>query len=267
MLSVDDVTFSYVADKPVLSDISFKVAAGEVVAIVGRNGAGKSTLLRLLNGLYQPAKGAVIVAGNATSDTPVHLLARSIGTVFQAPEQQIFNPRVRDEIAFGPKQLGLTGAALEARVAEVLDRIGLAGEAETHPLDIDASARRMVAIGSVLAMQPPILLLDEAQRGLDKTAMQRLSTIIETEKARGTAVILVCHDMDFVARLADRVLGLARGVLAADLPTRDFFTDADLTASIGVEVPDVLQLSQGLGLAPALTPEQFAAFYLARKKA
>jgi energy-coupling factor transport system ATP-binding protein len=116
-------------------------------------------------------------------------------------------------------------------------------------------------------MQPPILLLDEAQRGLDKTAMQRLSTIIETEKARGTAVILVCHDMDFVARLADRVLGLARGVLAADLPTKAFFTDADLTASIGVEVPDVLQLSQGLGLAPALTPDQFAAFYLARKKA
>ena len=267
MLSVDDVTFSYVADKPVLANISFKVAAGEVVAIVGRNGAGKSTLLRLLNGLYQPASGAIIVAGNATSDTPVHLLARSIGTVFQAPEQQIFNSRVRDEIAFGPRQLGLTGAALEERVGAVLDRIGLTSDADTHPLDIDASARRMVAIGSVLAMQPPILLLDEAQRGLDKTAMHRLSAIIAAEKARGTAVILVCHDMDFVAQRADRVLGLARGRLAADLTTEAFFTDAELTASIGVEVPDVLALSAALGLSPALTPERFADLYLTRGKA
>ncbi|SHF96780.1 energy-coupling factor transport system ATP-binding protein [Kaistia soli DSM 19436] len=266
MLSVDDVTFSYVAGAPVLADIDFKVASGEVVAIVGRNGAGKSTLLRLLNGLFQPESGAIIVAGNATSDTPVHILARSIGTVFQAPEQQIFNPRVRDEIAFGPKQLGLTGATLEARIAEVLERIGLASEADAHPLDLDQSARRMVAIGSVLAMQPPILLLDEAQRGLDKTAITRLSTIIETEKARGTAVILVCHDMDFVARQADRVLGLARGRLAANLPTKAFFTDKALTASIGVEVPDVLALSEALALPPTLTPAAFADAYMARER-
>lgn len=267
MLSVDDVAFSYLPGAPVLSDIRFRVAAGEVVAVVGRNGAGKSTLLRLLNGLYQPDSGAIVVNGNATSDTPIHLLARSIGTVFQAPEQQIFNATVRDEIAFGPKQLGLSGQALADRVAEVLERIGLSGEAETHPLDVDQSARRMVAIGSVLAMQPPILLLDEAQRGLDKVALDRLSAIIESEKARGTAVILVCHDMDFVARRADRVLGLAQGRLQADLPTSAFFTDAALTAAIGVEVPDVLALATRLGLPPALTPERFAALWMARDEA
>lgn len=267
MLTVDDVTFAYAPGAPVLSDVTFHVPPGQVVAIVGRNGAGKSTLLRLLNGLYQPATGAIVVNGNATSDTPVHLLARFIGTVFQAPEQQIFNAKVVDEIAFGPKQLGLTGKALDERVGEVLQRIGLAGEAETHPLDIDASARRMVAIGSVLAMQPPVLLLDEAQRGLDKAAIDRLARIIADEKARGTTVLLVCHDMDFVARNADRVLGLAQGRLAADLSTEAFFTDAALTAAVGVEVPDMVSLSAALGLAPALSPERFAAAWMARNEA
>ena len=237
MLTVDDVTFAYAPGAPVLSDVTFHVPPGQVVAIVGRNGAGKSTLLRLLNGLYQPATGAIVVNGNATSDTPVHLLARSIGTVFQAPEQQIFNAKVVDEIAFGPKQLGLTGKALDERV------------------------------GSVLAMQPPVLLLDEAQRGLDKAAIDRLAKIIADEKARGTTVLLVCHDMDFVARNADRVLGLARGRLAADLSTEGFFTDAALTAAIGVEVPDMVSLSAALGLAPALSPERFAAAWMARNEA
>jgi len=266
VLAVEHVTFSYVEGKPVLSDIDFSARRGEVVAIVGRNGAGKSTLLRLLNGLYQPEAGRVIIDGLLTSETPVHQLAPHIGTVFQAPEQQIFNARTYDEIAFGPKQLGLTGEALAARVNEVLERVGLAGEADSHPLDIDQSSRRMVAVGSVLAMQPPILLLDEPQRGLDRPAMQRLETIIAEEKARGTLILLVCHDMDFVARRADRVLALARGVLGADLPTAEFFTARELTDLVGVEIPDVLQLALDLGIEPSLTPAAFADAFLAKPR-
>lgn len=265
MLSVENVTFAYVEGSPVLSDIDFSASNGEVLAIVGRNGAGKSTLLRLLNGLYQPAAGRILVDGLLTSETPIHELAQHIGTVFQAPEQQIFNATIRGEIAFGPKQLGLTGEALDQRVAEVLERIGLHHAADEHPLDIDASSRRLVAVGSVLAMRPPILLLDEPQRGLDRAAMSRLETIIAEEKAHGTLVLLVCHDMDFVARRADRVLGLARGLLAADLPTPAFFTDAALTAAVGVETPDVLALSLDLGLPPSLTPAAFAANYAASR--
>jgi energy-coupling factor transport system ATP-binding protein len=265
MLSVEHVTFAYVEDKPVLSDIHFSGRRGEVLAIVGRNGAGKSTLLRLLNGLYQPAAGHITVDGMSTSDTPIHELAQHIGTVFQVPEQQIFNATIHGEIAFGPKQQGLTGEALETRIAEVLERIGLSGSGAMHPLDIDASARRLVAVGSVLAMRPPILLLDEPQRGLDRAAMQRLETIIAEEKARGSLIVLVCHDMDFVARRADRVLGLARGVLAADLPTAAFFADEALTEAVGVETPDVLRLSLDLGLSPSLTPDAFARAHLARR--
>ncbi len=263
MLSVDNVAFAYPDAPPVLAEVGFSVAAGDVVAIVGRNGAGKSTLLRLLNGLLLPASGRVTVNGHDTRATSVDRLARHIGTVFQAPEQQIFNATVFDEIAFGPRQLGLREHALKQRVIETLDRVGLGALAQSHPLDLDQAALRFVALSSVLAMRPPVLLLDEAQRGLDALALRRLEAIVAEEAARGTSVLLVCHDMDFVARRASRVLALARGRLIVDRPTLDFFTDAALLHGAGVERPDVLELAGQLGLPPALDPAALATSWLA----
>lgn len=262
-LIVENVGFAYADGRPVLADVAFSVNAGEVLAIVGRNGAGKSTLLRLLNGLLQPAAGRITVNGHATGDTPVHRLARHIGTVFQAPEQQIFHAKVAQEIAFGPLRLGLKGMALKERVAGVLEQIGLAHVAGRHPLDLDAAGLRFVALGSVLAMQPPILLLDEPQRGLDAPSLARLETIVAAQAAAGTTVLVVCHDMDFVARRASRVLALAAGRVAGDRATFDFFTDAALTRAAGVEVPDPLRLAQLLGLAPQLTSSALATSWMA----
>jgi energy-coupling factor transport system ATP-binding protein len=264
MLSVDNLQFAYGSDSPVLTDVTFVAGAGEVTAIVGRNGAGKSTLLRLLNGLLQPTAGRVIVNGNATSRTPVHRLARDIGTVFQAPEQQIFAAKVAEEIAFGPRRLGLRGAALNARVADALARVGLADVADRHPLDLDAASLRFVALGSILAMRPPIMLLDEPQRGLDAPSLSRLERIIAEQAASGTALLIVCHDMEFVARRANRVLALADGRIAADLPTFEFFLDTALTAAVGVEAPDALALAQVLDLSPQLTPTALADAWIAR---
>jgi energy-coupling factor transport system ATP-binding protein len=262
MLSASGVTFAYVDAAPVLEDISFGASAGQVLAIVGRNGAGKSTLLRLLNGLFAPLAGSITVDGCATSTTPVHVLARHIGTIFQAPEQQIFNPTVFSEIAFGPRQLGLTGSDLNERVTGVLERTGLSPMAKVHPLDLDQATLRLVALGSVLAMHPPILLLDEPQRGLDARALARLESLIGEEAARGTCIVLVCHDMEFVARRADRVLALAGGRCVADLSTLEFFADAALTQAAGVEVPDALVLAQALQLEPVLTPDKLASAWL-----
>jgi energy-coupling factor transport system ATP-binding protein len=262
VLSVDSVAFAYDDRAPVLSDISFAVAPGDVVAIVGRNGAGKSTLLRLLNGLLQPRSGRVTVDGHATSTTPVHVLARSIGTVFQAPEQQMFHANVRDEIAFGPRQLGLAGAALDARVDATLERVGLTAVAHVHPLDLDAAARRFVALGSVLAMEPPILLLDEPQRGLDRAAVARLESIVADHASALRSTLIVCHDMDFVARRATRVVAVAAGRIVADLPTLAFFGDPAHAHAAGVEAPDTIALARALELPPALTPEAFAGAWL-----
>jgi len=262
MLSVSGVAFAYGAAPRVLDDVSFEAGAGDVLAIVGRNGAGKSTLLRLLNGLFTPARGTITVDGCPTSTTPVHVLARHIGTIFQAPEQQIFNATVAGEIAFGPRQLGLTGSDLHERVNDVLERTDLARFAHVHPLDLDQATLRFVALASVLAMKPPILLLDEPQRGLDARAIERLEGLIGAEAARGTCIVLVCHDMDFVARRANRVLALANGRCVADLPTLNFFRDAALTLLAGVEAPDALLLADALDLPPVLTPDALATEWL-----
>jgi energy-coupling factor transport system ATP-binding protein len=262
VLSVDSVAFGYDERTPVLADIGFTVAPGDVVAIVGRNGAGKSTLLRLLNGLLQPRSGRIVIDGCATADTPVHVLARHIGTVFQAPEQQMFHANVWDEIAFGARQLGLTGDALEERVHETLVRTGLEDVTHVHPLDLDQARRRFVALASVLAMRPPILLLDEPQRGLDRAAVERLESIVAEQAAAGRSVLLVCHDMDFVARRATRVIAVARGRIVADHPTLDFFGDPALAHAAGVELPDTIALARALDLPPALTPPAFAAAWM-----
>jgi len=262
VLVVDDVAFGYDERTQVLDAISFTVAPGEIVAIVGRNGAGKSTLLRLLNGILQPRRGRIVVDGCTTSSTPVHVLARHIGTVFQAPEEQMFHANVRDEIAFGVKQLGITGQALAERVDETLERIGLPSAGAIHPLDLGAADRRFVALGSVLAMRPPILLLDEPQRGLDRGALDRLESIVAEQARSGGSALVVCHDMDFVARCATRVVAVAAGRVAGDRPTLDFFSDPALARGAGVEVPDTIALSYALDLPPALTPEAFVTSWM-----
>jgi energy-coupling factor transport system ATP-binding protein len=264
MLTVDKVAFHYSAATPVLREVSFQAEGGEILALVGRNGAGKSTLLRLLNGLRKPTQGSVVIAGKNTQDTPPHIISHSIGTVFQTPEQQIFNATVRDEVAFGPNNLPLTPQQREERVARALARTRLTDFAGKHPLDLDQAQRRFVALASVLASQPPALLLDEPQRGLDQRGKNLLEEIIREEQAAGRCIIIVCHDMEFVARLASRIVALSEGRLSADMAPVDFFSDAPAMTAASVEPPDTLRLSAALGLPASLTPSSFADHWLAR---
>lgn len=264
MLKVENVAFHYQAATPVLRAVSFSAEGGEILALVGRNGAGKSTLLRLLNGLRKPSAGSVVIAGKNTQDTPPHIISHAIGTVFQTPEQQIFNATVRDEVMFGPNNLPLTPDQREERVARSLARTRLTDFAGKHPLDLDQAQRRFVAIASVLASQPPALLLDEPQRGLDARGKALLEEIIREEQAAGRCIIIVCHDMEFVARLATRVIALSEGRLSADKTPVDFFSDSQAMAAASVEPPDTLRLSAALGLPPSLTASIFAGHWLAR---
>lgn len=264
MLKVENVAFHYQAATPVLREVSFAAQAGEILALVGRNGAGKSTLLRLLNGLRKPTEGSVVIDGKNTRDTPAHIISHSIGTVFQTPEQQIFNATVRDEVMFGPNNLPLTPEQREERLSRSLARTRLTGHAKSHPLDLDQAQRRFVALASVLASQPPALLLDEPQRGLDARGKALLEEIIREEQAAGRCIVIVCHDMEFVARLATRVIALADGRLSADKTPVDFFSDAPAMAAASVEPPDALRLAVALGLPASLTPSSFASHWLAR---
>jgi energy-coupling factor transporter ATP-binding protein EcfA2 len=209
VLAVDRLSFGYAGAAPLLTDLSFRVGAGEILALIGPNGAGKSTLLRLINGLLKPGAGRIDIAGRDTRKLRVDELAHHVGTVFQEPEYQIFEPTVRREIEFGPRQLGIAKAEIESRRNTALARTGLAVEADRHPLDLTHAQQRFVAIASVLANAPKLLLLDEAQRGLDAVHAERLEAILAAEKAAGTATVIISHDLDFVARNATAILDLA----------------------------------------------------------
>ena len=185
MLAVKNLGFAYPGGRQVLAEVGFSIEAGRIVGVVGHNGAGKSTLLRLCNGLLKPSSGNILIDGVNTRDVPAWKLARTVGTVFQSPEQQIFKSRVFDEVSFGPKQLGLSVQQVDQRVKEASVRTGLQEFAYAHPLDLNRTSRRFVALASALAMKPRLLLLDESQQGMDKSAIQRLETILHREKAAG----------------------------------------------------------------------------------
>ena len=174
MLAVKNLGFAYPGGRQVLAEIGFSVEVGRIVGVVGHNGAGKSTLLRLCNGLLKPSSGNILIDGVNTRYVPAWKLARTVGTVFQSPEQQIFKSRVSDEVSFGPKQLGLSAQQVDQRVKEALVRTGLQEFASAHPLDLNRTSRRFVALASALAMKPRLLLLDESQQGMDKSAMTAL---------------------------------------------------------------------------------------------
>jgi len=208
VLAVEKLSFGYAGAAPLLAELSFRVGAGEVLALIGPNGAGKSTLLRLINGLLKPEGGRIAIDGRDTRRLRVDELAQHVGTVFQEPEYQIFEPTVRREVEFGPRQLGLAKPEIERRRDAVLVRTGLSAEAGRHPLDLTHAQQRFVAIASVLANAPKLLLLDEAQRGLDALHTERLEAILAGERAAGTATVIISHDLDFVARNATAILDL-----------------------------------------------------------
>ncbi|GLU29163.1 ABC transporter ATP-binding protein [Brucella sp. NBRC 12950] len=247
MLKIEHLSFAYPSSPSLFHDLSATLSSTDVLAIIGRNGAGKSTLLRLLNGLLKPIRGHVELNGKNLSELKIHEIARHIGTVFQSPEQQLFASTVEEEVAFGPKQLGFKKQRVEEKVAAALDRTGLSSFASYHPLDLDYASRRFLTLACVLANNPDILLLDEPQRGLDRAWTERLEQIISEERQSGGAVILVCHDMDFVERNATDVLPLG-GESVKQRATADFFFDKAAVNEISVETPWKIRIQRALDL-------------------
>jgi energy-coupling factor transporter ATP-binding protein EcfA2 len=236
MLEIRGLTYAWPGAAPLFSGLDVTVAAGKVLAVVGRNGAGKSTFLRLLNGILHPGSGQIRLDGARLDGQPLHLIARHVGTMFQSPEQQIFAATVEDEVAFGPRQQGLSGPELRARAKAALRRCGLDQEGGRHPLDLDQGARLLLTLACVLASRPKLLILDEPQRGLDRPARDRLERIIGEERAAGHVIALVCHDMDFVDRVAQSVLALG-GPKPGQYATQALFADEQVLRETGLARP------------------------------
>ena len=249
-IALQAVIFEYPGGLRALDGVNLAVAPGESLALVGQNGSGKSTLVRLLVGLLRPTAGRVLIDGVDAATLRVAQLATKVGLVFQDPSRQIFAGRVSDEVAFGPRNLGLRGRELEDAVREALEAVGLADEALANPYDLGASRRKLLAIASVLAMRTPAVVLDEPTTGQDARGVARVQEIVRRLATEGRTVIAVSHDMRFVAETFDRIAVLQTGQIVLDGTPAEVFAEHNwaVLAATHLEPPTAARLGVCLGL-------------------
>jgi len=242
-LEVDSLAFAYPDGHQALFGVSLSVARGERVALLGPNGAGKTTLVLHLNGILTGGVGSVRVAGLPVRKDTLLEIRRRVGIVFQDPDDQLFMPTVRDDVAFGPANLGLSGSELDDRVHLALSQVGMEKYADRPPHHLSFGQRRRVAVATVLAMGPEILVLDEPSSNLDPAARRELAEVL---LSLDVTILMVTHDLPYALELCPRSVVLSEGVIAADAPTRDLLLDADLLAQHRLELP--------FGFDPATAP-------------
>lgn len=269
MIELEHVSFAYPAQGPTVRDLSFRIESGEFVAILGANGAGKTTTVRLIDGLVRPTSGRVLIDGIDTAHSSVSERARRVGFLFQNPDRQICKNTVREEILFGLRTVrGEESAeAHEARLSQVLREFSFTGEEE--PFSLSRGQRQRVALASILAAEPSVLILDEPTTGLDyRECCHIMDQIQAMNRRQQVTVIMVCHDMEIVSDYASRALVMAGGELLADGPVREIFRDRDLMERASILPPQItgLALRLGEGFEQADTPESMADLLLARAK-
>ena len=250
ILEVKNLTYIYSAGTPfehkALDDISFSVEPGEFIGIIGHTGSGKSTLMQQLNGLLKPTSGTVLLDGqDIWSDKKLTRQTRfRVGLVFQYPEYQLFEETVYKDIAFGPKNMGLSAEEVDRRVREAAGFVGLTEQQlEVSPFDLSGGQKRRVAIAGVIAMEPEVLILDEPTAGLDPVGRSEiLGNIQAYRKAKNATIMMVSHSMEDVARLTDRLLVMNGSKLAMDAPPAQVFTHAEELTQMGLSIPQVTQV-------------------------
>jgi cobalt/nickel transport system ATP-binding protein len=231
---VDDVAFAYPDGHQALFGVDLTVHRGERVALLGPNGAGKTTLVLHLNGVLRSGRGTVRVGGLPVIKEHLPEIRRRVGIVFQDPDDQLFMPTVRDDVAFGPANLGVRGAELDARVDGALAAVQLSDLADRPPFHLSFGQRRRASVATVLAMQPEIIVLDEPSSNLDPASRRELAEIL---LSLDVTVLMVTHDLPYALELCPRSVILSGGVIAADGATRDILNDADLLAAHRLELP------------------------------
>ncbi len=241
-----EASYRYPGGAVAVDGVTLDVGPGSVVGIAGANGAGKSTLARLLNGLLRPVSGTVTVDGLDTRQHEVHELARTVGLVFQHPRAQLFARTVTEELAFGPRNLGLPDPEVRERVARVTARLGLGDVLALSPFELPAPRRRLVALASVLAMEPRVLVLDEPTTGQDHRVTAVVAGIVGDLRADGVAVICISHDMRLLAAVSDRIVVMGAGRIVAAGAPRSVFADEGMLEAGGLLAPQVTRLGLAL---------------------
>ncbi len=234
VLELRGVAHAYPDGHQALFGVDLHVHQGERVALLGPNGAGKTTLVLHLNGILLPGVGSVSVSGLPVTNANLKEIRRRVGIVFQDPDDQLFMGTVRQDVAFGPANLGLRGAALDNRVLTALDKVGMADFVDRPPHHLSFCQRRRVAVATVLAMEPEILVLDEPSSNLDPASRRELADILTS---LDVTVLMVTHDLPYALELCERAVILDEGVIAADGATLELLCDAELMRSHRLELP------------------------------
>lgn len=259
MIEFENVSASYDGELPILRDVGFRIPDGDFVAFVGTNGAGKSTTMRLVNGLLKPSSGQVLIDGVPTTQLRTSQLAAKVGFLFQNPDRQICCSTVREELLFGFRAQGRADAEAQAKVDAMIERFGFDGDAE--PFLLNRGTRQLLALASIIVMEPPVVVLDEPTTGLDFRECAKVMDVIAELNARGTTVIMVCHDMEVVADYAKRVIAMTAGQVVADGETFAVLRDRDVLARTHLLPPQMVDVSLRLvedGVVEAASPVALA---------
>jgi energy-coupling factor transport system ATP-binding protein len=263
MIEVEDVHFTYPSGVEALRGVSLTIRNGEFVAIMGENGAGKTTLVKHFNGLLKPTKGRVLVDGVETTKVSVATLARKVGFVFQNPDHQLFCETVEEEIAFALKNFGFSQDVIEKRVEWALNLLGLSQYRKTSPFMLSGGERKRVALASVLAWDPKILILDEPTIGQDYQQKEKLRQFILQMNAQKKTVIIVTHDVEFVAECNPRVVLMRGGEIVADGEARKVLTNPEMLMQASLVPPQIAQIF--LNLSDLGFPKEVIDVYEARE--
>lgn len=233
-IAVDDLHFAYPDGTPALRGIDLHIHPGERVALLGPNGAGKTTLILHMNGIHMPQHGTVAVSGLELSQESVMEVRRRVGIVFQDPDDQLFMPTVREDVEFGPRNLGLEGPALDRRVDNALEAMEVPDLADRPPNHLSFGQKRRVAISGVLAMEPEILVLDEPTSNLDPASRRELATALNR---LGTTQLIVTHDLPFAYEMCPRSVVIDQGAIVANGATAEILGDETLLRQHRLELP------------------------------
>jgi energy-coupling factor transport system ATP-binding protein len=248
ILRVEDLVYSYPGyGYEALRGINLEIGEGEFIALIGQNGSGKTTLAKHFNGLLKPGSGRVLLKGRLTSDYKQHQIARVAGYVFQNPDHQIFCNTVYDEVAFGLKTLGEPPSSMEKRVAEALETVGLSGYEKKVPFALSKGERQRVAVASVLAVRPEVLILDEPTTGLDEGQQRALMEMLARLNGRGHTIIIITHSMEVAAEYATRAVVMKDGEILLDGPTRWVFAQEERLREAALLPSPLARLSNRLG--------------------
>lgn len=263
MIDVQNLCYRYTGRTTnALENINLQISKGEFLAIIGQNGSGKTTLIKHFNGLLKPVSGKVFVDGEETSKKRTAELAKSIGYVFQNPDHQIFAETVKDEVAFGPKNLGFSDEHINNETTRVLKEMDLDIPLDEMPFQLSRGQRQRLAVASVLAMEPSILIIDEPTTGQDWKESILLMDLVKNLNEKGHTCIVTTHNMNLVSLFAKRVVVMKAGQVFLDGSTQEVFNQEEALLTAGIKAPDVYLLGKTLipemKLDKPLTPEGLA---------